>query len=110
MEHQTGKQAGKFMNKAPFLGIVVLTVVITGLVVDATKADSDNFYSDIIRLDNVATKIHQNYVEDMSSKSLIDNAISGMLEILDPHTTYFEEKQYEELRIHTEGKFGGLGI
>ncbi len=33
-----------------------------------------------------------------------------MLEVLDPHTTFFKEKDYEELRIHTEGKFGGLGI
>jgi carboxyl-terminal processing protease len=99
-----------FFGKTPFVGIVILTVVIGGLVVDATKADGDNFYSDIIRLDNVATKIHQNYVEEMNSKDLIDNAIQGMLQILDPHTTYFESKQYEELKIHTEGKFGGLGI
>lgn len=99
-----------FFSKAPFMGTVIMIVVITGLVVDATKADGDSFYADIIRLDNVATKIHQNYVEEMSSKDLIDNAIQGMLRILDPHTSYFEPKQYEELKIHTEGKFGGLGI
>jgi len=96
--------------RTPFLGIIILTVVITGLVVDVTKADSDNFYADIIRLDNVVKRVHENYVEEMSSKALVDNAIEGMLEILDPHTSYFEAKQYEELRIHTEGKFGGLGI
>ena len=33
-----------------------------------------------------------------------------MLRILDPHTTYFNVDQYNELMIHTEGKFGGLGI
>lgn len=99
-----------FFSKAPFIGTVIMIVVIAGLVVDATKADGDSFYTDIIRLDNVATKIHQNYVEEMSSKDLVDNAIQGMLRILDPHTSYFEPKQYEELKIHTEGKFGGLGI
>lgn len=98
------------IGKAPFTGIVIMIVVIAGLVVDSTRADGDSFYSDIIRLDNVATKIHQNYVEEMPSKDLIDNAIKGMLQILDPHTSYFEAKQYEELKIHTEGKFGGLGI
>ena len=87
-----------------------MMVVITGLVVDATKADGDSFYADINRLDKVALKIHQNYVEEISSKDLVDNAIKGMIKILDPHTSYFEPKQYEELKIHTEGKFGGLGI
>ncbi|HEX3020228.1 MAG TPA: S41 family peptidase [Chitinispirillaceae bacterium] len=110
MEKNGRHSKNNFLSKAPFLGTVIMMVVITGLVVDATKADGDSFYADIIRLDNVATKIHQNYVEEMSSKDLIDNAIQGMLKILDPHTSYFEPKQYEELKIHTEGKFGGLGI
>lgn len=96
--------------RAPLIGIALLVVVVTGLVVDADKSEHDNFYADIIRLDNVATKIHQNYVEEVDSKELVNNSIEGMLEILDPHTSYFEKKQYEELRIHTEGKFGGLGI
>ena len=110
MGMQEQKQTKTFFGRAPFAGIVIMIVVVTGLVVDATKADGDSFYADIIRLDGVATKIHQNYVEEMSSKDLVDNAIKGMMKILDPHTTYFEAKQYEELKIHTEGKFGGLGI
>ncbi|MBD3346948.1 MAG: PDZ domain-containing protein [Chitinivibrionales bacterium] len=97
-------------TKPRIIGTVILTVVISGLLIDNIKADSDNFYSDIIRLDDVATKIHQGYVEEVDSKRLVNEAIEGMLTILDPHTTYFEKKQYDELRIHTEGKFGGLGI
>ncbi|HLV33426.1 MAG TPA: PDZ domain-containing protein, partial [Chitinispirillaceae bacterium] len=110
MDRQTKRKNLTFVKNAPFAGIGIMILLITGLVVDATKADGDSFYADIIRLDNVATKIHQNYVEEMPSKNLIDNAIKGMLETLDPHTSYFEAKQYEELKIHTEGKFGGLGI
>ncbi len=110
MEKNGRHLKNNFFSKAPFMGTVIMMVVITGLVVDATKADGDSFYADINRLDNVAVKIHQNYVEEMSSKDLIDNAIQGMIKILDPHTSYFEPKQYEELKIHTEGKFGGLGI
>ena len=41
---------------------------------------------------------------------LMDRAIDGMFQILDPHSTYFEKKQFDELMIQTEGKFGGLGI
>lgn len=99
-----------FYEKTHFWGVVFLIVVVIGLIVDTTEADNNSFYSNIIRLDNVATRIHQNYVEEVSSEDLIDNAINGMIEILDPHTSFFKKKEYEELRIHTEGKFGGLGI
>jgi len=99
-----------FDFKTQFIGVVFFIVVAFGLIADTTKADNNNFYSSIIRLDNVATKIHQNYVEEVSAEDLVDNAINGMLDILDPHSSFFKEKDYEELRIHTEGKFGGLGI
>lgn len=104
------KTALSFYEKTHFWGVVVLIVVVVGLIADTTEADNNNFYSNIIRLDNVATRIHQNYVEEVSSEDLIDNAINGMIGILDPHTSFFKKKEYEELRIHTEGKFGGLGI
>jgi carboxyl-terminal processing protease len=94
----------------PIWGIVIIVGVMGGLVADVLQSDSDNFYSDVIRLDNVVTKIHENYVETVNSGDLVDKAVDGMLQILDPHTTYFEQKQYDELLIHTEGKFGGLGI
>jgi carboxyl-terminal processing protease len=106
------RSLSKAIAKPPFVGIAVLMVVFTGLWIDVPTADNqdNNFYSDIIRFENVATKIHQNYVEEMKSGELLDNGINGMLRILDPHTSYFKDDQYEELKIHTEGKFGGLGI
>lgn len=104
------KRESRLMKSVPVSGIILLIVILAGLVVDATNVSNDNFYEDIMRQDDVALKIHQNYVEEISSKKLIDNAIKGMMKILDPHTTYFEANQYEELKIHTEGKFGGLGI
>lgn len=110
MENNDKKGIRSLFGSVPVPGIIILVMVLAGLVVDATDTNNDNFYEDIIRQDDVATKIHQNYVEEISSKDLIDNAIKGMLRILDPHTSYFEAKQYEELKIHTEGKFGGLGI
>ncbi len=110
MEQTDRKSPHSLVGSIPFAGIIILVVILAGLVVDATNVESSTFYEDIIRQDEVANKIHQNYVEEISSKDLIDNGIKGMLRILDPHTSYFEAKQYEELKIHTEGKFGGLGI
>jgi carboxyl-terminal processing protease len=61
-------------------------------------------------LSEVFDKIKQNYVEEVEDKALLDNAISGMLTGLDPHSTYLDAKAFEELRVGTTGEFGGLGI
>ena len=58
----------------------------------------------------VYLKIKQNYVQDISDKELFDNAIKGMLEGLDPHSTFLNEKDFNDLQIGTKGEFGGLGI
>ena len=58
----------------------------------------------------VYLKIKQNYVQDISDKELFDNAIKGMLECLDPHSTFLNEKDFKDLQIGTKGEFGGLGI
>lgn len=61
-------------------------------------------------LSEVFDKIKHNYVEDVEDKVLLENAISGMLTGLDPHSTYLDSKAFEELRVGTTGEFGGLGI
>ena len=58
----------------------------------------------------VYSKIKHNYVQDVDDKELFDNAIKGMLEGLDPHSTFLDEKDYKDLKIGTRGEFGGLGI
>lgn len=80
------------------------------LISNHVQAGGEKFYSDLIRLDKVVTKINENYVEDVSSEELVDAAIAGIRNILDPHTAYFSPKDYEDLKVSTEGEFGGLGI
>ena len=55
-------------------------------------------------------KIKNNYVEDETSKDLIESAIEGMLSSLDPHSTYLNYDELNELKVQTKGEFGGLGI
>ena len=58
----------------------------------------------------VYLKIKQNYVQEVSDKELFDNAIKGMLQGLDPHSNFLNEKDFKDLKIGTKGEFGGLGI
>jgi len=89
-----------------------VAILIAGFAVisNRVQAGSEKFYSDLIRLDKVVTKINENYVEEVSSEELVDAAIGGLRDILDPHTAYFTPKDYEDLKVNTEGEFGGLGI
>lgn len=58
----------------------------------------------------VFARIKDAYVEEVSDKELLENAIKGMLSGLDPHSAYLEPQAYEELEESTSGEFGGLGI
>ena len=59
---------------------------------------------------DVFAKIKSDYVEKVSDKELIENAIRGMLAGLDPHSAYLSPEEYKELQEGTTGEFGGLGI
>ncbi|MEE9596198.1 MAG: S41 family peptidase [Acidiferrobacterales bacterium] len=58
----------------------------------------------------VYSKIKSDYVEDVDDKELLEDAITGMLAGLDPHSSYLDPQGFKEVRIGTEGQFGGLGI
>ncbi|GGP22817.1 carboxyl-terminal protease [Silvimonas iriomotensis] len=54
--------------------------------------------------------IKQSYVEPVSDKKLIDNAIKGMVSGLDPHSDYLDADAFKDLQVSTQGEFGGLGL
>lgn len=66
--------------------------------------------SEIQRFSNALNLIKRYYVTPTDDKVLFDNAIRGMLNGLDPHSTYLDEKDFKDLQITTNGEFGGLGI
>jgi carboxyl-terminal processing protease len=58
----------------------------------------------------VLSYVENNYVENVDHDELIYGAIKGMLETLDPHTSFLRPDQYREMKIDTQGEFGGIGI
>lgn len=59
---------------------------------------------------HVLEQVKANYVDPVSNRDLIINALNGMLSGLDPHSSYMTEKQYGDLQVQTKGEFGGLGL
>ncbi len=65
---------------------------------------------DLRTFTEVFAKIKQEYVEPVEDKTLLENAVRGMLSGLDPHSAYLDPESYKELQVGTTGEFGGLGI
>ena len=55
-------------------------------------------------------RVKNDYVEAVDDKDLIEEAINGMLSGLDPHSAYLNEEAFKEMKVGTQGEFGGLGI
>jgi len=89
----------------------IMLAVGTGVWADKTTPNYNGLPLDDIRnLSEVFGKIKENYVEEVEDKTLLENAIRGMLSGLDPHSTYLDKESFHELRVGTSGEFGGLGI
>lgn len=65
---------------------------------------------DLRTFTEIFAKIKNDYVEPVEDKTLLENAIRGMLSGLDPHSAYLIPEDYRELQAGTSGEFGGLGI
>jgi carboxyl-terminal processing protease len=59
---------------------------------------------------NVFNRVRSDYVDQVDDKTLIRGAIDGMLNALDPHSSYLDERGYQSMMTTTEGNYGGLGL
>ncbi len=87
-----------------FLGVAV----VSGAAVALPKKYSP--YHKLNIFTRVLSYVENNYVENVDQDELIYGAIRGMLETLDPHTSFLKPDQYREMKIDTSGQFGGVGI
>ena len=73
----------------------------------ASNADT---YKQLNLFGDVFDRVRADYVEPPDEAKMIEAAINGMLTSLDPHSSYMDAKQYEDMNVQTKGEFGGLGI
>ena len=62
------------------------------------------------KLRKVIGTVEKYYVDELTLNEIVDKAIDGMLSNLDAHSAYLDEKKYNDLKIQTDGQFGGIGI
>ena len=105
------------MRRAPHGGLLKGTIIagtlvlllLTGGVQRGTTAVEDT-YERLKVFTEVLSLIQSNYVDDVNSKELVYGAVKGMLETLDPHSSFMPPESFKEMQVETQGSFGGLGI
>ena len=102
-----GKRKGLFL-------VLFITTVALGLVVGKSLAQKASgvgeAYESLKVFTDALSMIQKNYVEKVSSKDLVYGAMKGMLEGLDPHSSFMNPDTFKEMQVDTKGEFGGLGI
>jgi len=105
-------------NTRTFLVLIIgLTLGVTLAIGQGVFAEKENSATagvlplkELRSFTEVFARIKKDYVEEISDKTLLENAIRGMLSGLDPHSSYLDPENFKELQVGTSGEFGGLGI
>ncbi len=101
------------IEKIGLVGVGLVAGVLISLHFSAV-AEKDSYTTlpvdELRTLSEVFGRIKSDYVEPVSDKKLITEAINGMLSGLDPHSAYLDAEGFKDLQVGTQGEFGGLGI
>jgi carboxyl-terminal processing protease len=104
----------KGMRNVRYLGLIILVLAFFFLVHNPKEginaADVEKTFPKIKLFSEALNEIQKKYVEEKDSKELIYGAIRGMMNTLDPHSTFLSPEEFKELEIETSGIFSGIGI
>ena len=94
------------MNNKRIFTLIIFFILYFGKV----SAQEETVYDKIDLFGEVLDKINKEYVEEVDQSDTMDAAINGVLQSLDPYSSYMSPKNLEEMQTETKGEFGGLGI
>ena len=95
------------IKKGGFLGLFIFINIVLNQNVYSKEND---IYKKIDLFGEVLEKIKKEYVDEIDQSKGMDSAINGLLQSLDPYSSYMSPESFSEMQTETSGKFGGLGI
>lgn len=100
-----------FKKSHALAGTFILAIgLLLGLNMEAVLSPDNDTYEQLQKLENAFIIIQRQYVDEANAKDLVESAVLGMLEELDPHSIYFSPEEIEELQETYKGSFGGIGV
>ena len=90
---------------------IIIIFLFSFLILNKSFAETEkNIYEKIDLFSEVLNKIDKEYVESVNQSHVMDAAINGVLQSLDPYSAYMSPEVFKDMQTETSGKFGGLGI
>ena len=89
--------------------LFLLAIIVSFFSSVALSSESD-IYKKIDLFGEVLEKINEEYVDEINQSESMDSAINGLLQSLDPYSSYLSPDNFQEMQTETSGEFGGLGI
>ncbi len=102
-----------FPKKSWLIVPVTILIAVMGVFVGRWSTEivsADNSYEDLRTFTEVLTIIKKSYVDEVKTKDLINGAVKGMINSLDPHSGYLSQEAFKDFQVETKGEFGGVGI
>lgn len=94
-----------------FISAVAFATMLAFVPVASHSAETDEeTFRQLELFGDIFERVRAQYVDETSDKELIESAINGMLQSLDPHSSYLNEENFRDMQVQTRGEFGGLGI
>jgi len=92
------------------LKIMSVLTLLVAFPVAAPAAGNEETFRQLELFGDIFERVRSFYVDETADKELIESAINGMLQSLDPHSSYLNEESFRDMQVQTRGEFGGLGI
>src|SRR5262249_19230082 len=106
-------QQGRMRKPMRYSQLAVISaafLVAFGLPAASQNNNNSDTYEQLRLFGDIFEKVRADYVEEVTDQQLVENAINGMLSSLDPHSSYLNAKDFEEMQVQTKGEFGEVGI
>ena len=94
----------KILTPTLFLIFLIVFMSVNVFASDKIKKENEDLLQSVIKL------VQEEYIDETVEDEIVESAINGMLQSLDPHSLYLNQKDFKELTNDTKGEFGGLGI
>lgn len=89
---------------------LIILIIYNFLYLNSAFSSENEIYKKIDLFGEVLEKINKEYVDEIDQSKSMDSAINGLLQSLDPYSSYMSPEIYNEMQTETSGEFGGLGI
>ena len=89
---------------------IIIVSALFSLIFSSTSYSKNELYEKIDLFGEVLENIKKEYVDDVDQAEVMDSAINGVLQSLDPYSAYMSPELFKEMQTDTRGEFGGLGI